>query len=496
MRWSERGSVAAVLCAVFYCVYIFAICKLPVIGIPTFRIDYSVATLTVLNSNPLAYLLQARPTAQIFVYTQAVLAKLFLDGQCKYIIYPLQHIALLVYFFSLSKVVESVLSVRLSLFTLLGAWVLFAANPGVIEGVYKLETHVGTLSMLFGGLAMVFVARWDRTRKDSSAMTFVLFYVLSILAKEDFILPPLFLLAWYLVRNGDVEKQIATHKVLLITTICVLILFLMFNRFLIVNRSYMTPVNIPGHPYFMTLNPISVARVAFHYVAGVGLHITILNLLFLGTTLTALILGIKQKETLLMTLIVLGMMAPYAIMPNHVFTYYGLKWWALEALMSSALIQIVSDRKAMIVTGLSSAMALLLVSVNNNREMADYFRNAFIVSENLQTSLATNRESINKEPRVGVIGIGPGQITNTPWQRKGETEFFLRDDLHVDTQWILFVTSGDENYTIEQDTDHDSTSRMVVKSIENTKDFGDIPYLVFGPDGHGRFSASSRKVPS
>jgi hypothetical protein len=488
---SKHPILVAIVSVVFYCLYYFIICKLPVIGIPTFRIDYFATTVTDVHSNPLKFLSRARPVTEIFVYIQAVLANFLFSGQTKYIIYPLQHITLLIYFFSISKVVESILNVRFHVFAFLAAWFLFAANPGVVEGVYKLESIVGTLSMLFGGLALYFLDRWDRNRNYSSAITFILFYLLSIFAKEDFILPPLFLLGWYLVRNGDWKQQIVTHKWFLITTTSVVFLFLIYNEFIIVNRSYMNPVHNTGHPYYMTLNPVSVAKVVFHYIVGVGLHIKLLNLLYLISTLTVLIIGKKQKEVFMITLIMLGMMAPYSIMPNHEFTYYGLKWWVWQALASLALVQIIFAQRAMMVTGLFCAFILLFVLIHVDKNPSRFFRERLAISENIQSTLEMNRVAINAQKQVAVIGIGPGQIIHTPWQKNGELGFFLRDDLKLNTQWIIFVESGDALYTIDENIQPGSNlvSMVIVKNIEDIKNFDNIPRLVFSPDGRGSFSA-------
>jgi hypothetical protein len=490
--WSLRvqSILSGSLAVVFYCLYYFVICKLPIIGVPTGRIDYYATTVAALHSNPLQYLSRARPVSDIFVYAQAVLAHFLFNGQTKYIIYPLQHIALLIYFISISKVVESILNIRLQIFTFLAAWVLFATSPGVIAGVYKLESIVGTLSMMFGGFALIFLVRWERNRECSSATMFILFYLLSIFAKEDFILPPLFLLGWYLVKNGDWKRQITAHVWFLFTIISVLIMFLIYNEFIIVGRSYMDPVNDTGHPYFMTLNPISVAKVIYHYIAGVGLHTKLLNLLYLVTTLTVLIRRKNEREVLLITLIILGMMAPYSIMPNHEFTYYGLKWWVWQALTSLALVQIICIQRATMVTGLFGVLILLLVLGNINRNPIQFWLNRFAISENIQNTLASNRKELNAQKQVAVIGIGPGQIVNSPWEKNGELEFFLREDLKLDTQWIVFVKSEDYRYIIDDKihSGSNSKSKVIVKDIRDIHKFDNISRLVFGPDGHGHLS--------
>lgn len=315
--WNERPIIATGMATILYCVYYFVVCKLPIVGTPTFRIDYFVTTATRTDGGIMQYMIHSRPISELYVYIQTVLARYFLNGQAKYLIYPFQHLALLVYFLSISKAIESIFKTRIHTLTFLAAWVLFITNPGIIGGVYKLETIVGTVSMFFGGLALVVLSRWDQNRTHSAAITFVSLYALSIFAKEDFILPPIFLLGWYLLKDGEWRRQLSDHKWLLSSVAFLLVFFVVFNKFIIPGRSFIDPVDKAKSPYFMTLNPISMAKVAFYYFVDEGRHIRVLSAFYAVATLAALALEKKWKETLLVVLIVSGLMAPYLIMPNQ-----------------------------------------------------------------------------------------------------------------------------------------------------------------------------------
>ena len=488
--WSEQPVLAAVLAIFMYCIYYFVICQLPVFGIPTFRIDYSVATVTTAGNDPLALLVGARPVAEIYLYVQSLVAKHLFNGQGKYIIYPLQHIALLIYFISIAKVIESILNFKFNIFSILGAWLLFVVNPGAIEGVYKLETIVGTLSMLFGGVALMYLVNWDRDKQRSSAIFFILFYALSLFSKEDFILPPLVLLGWYLVRNNDWQQEVHKYKEILIATFSVLFLFLIFNKFIIAHRSYMDPVQQSGHPYFMSLNPVSVLNVVYYYLTGFYRHIKILTVLYVASSFIAIMMMRSRiKEILVIVLIVLCLMAPYSIMPNHLFSYYGLKWWAWQTLTTLALAQLILASRSVLATALLSSIILVFAYKTTDRNVSNYFRTNFAISNNMQISLSMNRELINAQKKVAVIGIGPGQISNSPWQGNGETEFYLRNDLNTDTQWIVFVESGDDRYVIDnrQQPNFYVNKKVIVLDRKELEGFGTVPQFVFSPDGQGRF---------
>jgi hypothetical protein len=493
--WNDKSLLAISLAVAIYCIYHFAFCKLPIVGTPTFRIDYFATTITRANDGIMRSLIHSRPISELYVYIQAILAKNFLDGQAKYIIYPFQHLSIIVYFISISKVIESIFKVRIHVLTFLAAWVLLITNPGLIGGVYKLETIVGTISMLSGGLALVALSRWDRNRKSSTAVIFVLLYALSIFAKEDFILPPIFLLGWYIYRDGDWKKQLYAHKWLLSSTALLLIFFVAFNKLIIPGRSFIDPIEHAKSPYFMTLNPFSMAKVALLYFLDEGRHIRVLSAFYVAATLASLVLVKKWKETLLIALIIAGLMAPYLIMPNHIFPYYAIKWWVWQTIFSLLVIQIIFAKKQAIVATLIGVAVLAPALINLTRHkgitwnQSAYFRDRFAKSENVQKTLLKNRQLINAQKQVAVVGIGAGEIEQSPWQGNGQTAFFLQGDFCLNPKWIVFVKSSDTSYVVSDESpmDLDMAPEVMVKNIDEIDHYKHIPRLVFGPRGNGEF---------
>lgn len=499
--WTENPAFVFSMAAIFYAVYYFVLCKLPIIGIPTFRIDYFATTVSRAHDDLARSILHARPISELYVYFQAIISRWFLKGQAKYLIYPLQHAALFIYFFSILKVIESIYEMRFRAITSLTAWLLFMTVPYVIGNVYLLETIVGTLSMLFGGLSLVFLAKWHAQKNVKWSALFFAFYTLSIFSKEDFILPPLFLLGWFLLKDGEWKSRVISHKWMLISLILLLSSFVVFNEFIIPGRSYMDPVEQLNAPYYMSLYPLSVLKVVFYYAFGIGLHIKIITLFYLTIVFASLAMRIKWKEHLLIVLIISGLMAPYAILPNHLFPYYGLNWWVWEILVSFALIQIMLPRHYFVAVALVGLSVLIpdLKGIYKHRNMSwyqsIYLRDNFSTSENLQKTLTSLRAKINSHKQIAVIGIGPGEIEQSPWQGNGETEFFLRDDLKLKPQWIVFVRSSNDSYSTESSASPASSlgSKVIVKNIKYLKDYKNLTRLVFNPNGVGTLMDSLSK---
>lgn len=490
-----RLIVAVALAAALYAVFYFVICGLPVAGTPTFRIDYFVATVTAEN-DVLAALMHLRPVSSLFVYAQAAVASA-LGAEVRYVIYPVQHIALLIYFFSVAKVLESVFRVRLTIVSLLIAWLLFILTPAVVEGVYKLETIVGTLSMLFGGLAMLFFVRWESGKGRGSAIAFLACYATSILAKEDFILPPLFLLAWCIVRDGDWKQQLLARKWVVGAVCLSLAFFMLFNKVIIPGRAYIEPVDQADSPYFMTLAPASIISVLHYYVIDCGRNVKLIFMLYALASLAALLLRRRWKETILVAMIVAGLLAPYMIMPNHLYSYYGEKWLPWETIGSLIIIQAIFGARrhlSIAVSALAGAIILVptLIGVYRHDDVlwfrAAYYRGTFSVSRNLHDTLVANRDVINHYKQVAVVGIGPGQLDQSPWQGNGETEFYLSGDLKLKPQWVLFVWADGPAHRVDKfvKPDFAPRSRVIVKDIRELGHYKNLPALVFETDGSGR----------
>jgi len=491
----SRPVIAVALAAALYAVFYFLICGLPVSATPTFRIDYFAASVTG-GDDFLKALIHARPVVTLFVYAQTVLADA-LDTEVRYVIYPLQHIALLVYFFSVAKALEWIFKVRLAIASLLIAWLLFILTPAVMEGVYKLETLVGTLSMLFGGLAMVFLVQWERGKGRGAAIAFLACYVASILAKEDFILPPLMFIAWCIVKDGDWKQQVLARKWVLAAIALSLVFFLVFNKAIIPGRAYIEPVKRADSAYFMTLDPASVIRVLRYYITDCGRNVALIFMMYGLASLASLLLRKHWKETILVAMIVAGLLAPYLIMPNHLYSYYGEKWLPWEAIASLIIVQSAfGARKRLAIAASCVIGAAILVptfiGLYRHSDVlwfrAGYYREIFSVARNLHATLVANRDAINRHKQVAVVGIGPGEVEQSPWQGNGETEFYLSGDLKLNPQWILFVRAGGPSYRVDNEIQPDFApqSRVIVKSIGELDHYKRLPALVFQKDGKGR----------
>jgi hypothetical protein len=132
-----------------------------------------------------------------------------------------------------------------------------------------------------------------------------------------------------------------------------------------------------------------------------------------------------------------------------------------------------------------------LVGIYQHRDVnwygSTYYRNRFAISENLLNTLSINRTALNSHRQIAVLGLGPGGIDQSPWQRNGETAFYLSRDLGLTPRWILFVRPGSPSYLVDDDgsAGADPEKKVIVKDIAQLKAYPSIPRLVFDARGNG-----------
>lgn len=487
------------LCTAFYGLFYFVLCRLPVFGFPTFRIDYLAATVTRGDelSDFAAALRHSRPVSALYASFQGAFALAVLEGQTRFTLYLLQHAGLLAYFLAITKMLEQMFRVRLRVLAILAAWAAVTTAPETIEGIYKLETIVGTLSMTLGSFSMLALFQWRKNRLPRWLVMFFLLYCLSVLAKEDFALPPLILLGWLIIEDGirwqQIVKKAQEYRPILAGLAVFTVFFWIFNKYIILDRSFVSPVAIVDSPYWVSLHPADLVEAAKRYTAGLNKNAIMILLAYVLASSAALLLRRRWRETLIVFLMVLGLMAPYLVMPNHVFGYYAVKWLVVEALTFVALVQLIFNSQLVAtlvaVVGSTLLVAPVVSGVQEKKHrvwhVSNYFRDRISISENIHKTLATLREDLNQEARVGVIGMGPGQIDQSPWWNGGESHFYLSGDLQLKPQWILFFMD-----TVAQRPNilHDDfpDSAVLEVNFAHIGNFEGMKALVFRKDGVGR----------
>lgn len=493
----QRTGLAVTVALAIYCVVFFVALGLPVVGVPSFRIDYYATTITRGDdvSDFVAALFYSRPGSAIFQSIQAKLAIMFLDGEARYITYLLQHVGIFIGFFATLRVLESILRTRLTLAAIVSSWLMYLSTYAVLEGVYKLETIVGTLTTIFGCLSLYFLVRWHEVRGTRHAVASLALFAAAIFCKEDYILPPILLLGWYLVANPITSVENRRYWKMLAGFVAIVVAFLAFNKMVTTSRSFISPETSATSPYYMTLAPTSMLKAAMYYWSGTGFGAKAITLGYAACSVIALLHRRYWKETLLVGLVVFGLMGPYLIMPNHGYAYQAQKWLVWQVLVIVAAIQIALGRRRIVANALcalaSAAVVLPTASgfiskTDKYYHMTRFVMDSFEVARNMQSSLEANREELNRHEVVAVLGIGPVQIVQSPWAGNGETAFFLTGDLGLEPAWVLYTREFSNAYRAVG-----RSPQVVVKNIGEFAAGQEPVVMAFDPRGRGTLVARS-----
>jgi hypothetical protein len=272
----------------------------------------------------------------------------------------------------------------------------------------------------------------------------------------------------------------------------VVVAFVVFNRVILPGHSFIESIPDPTSPYYISTAPVDMLRTGWNYATQRGTQATFVYALWIAMSLVALALRVRWKETLWIGLVVGALMGPYVILPNHQFVVYALKWLPWQVLGAMLLLQcIASERwqRERMATFASVAIALLvtahtLAMLHLGKDLlyhqANSLRNGYATARRLQDSLVRERDALNRQPEVAVLGVGLGRMLLSPWHDQGETDFWFEEDLGLRPRWVVYVPTPDASYPLGK------RNHVEVRSIEDFVRDKPAAAFVVGRDGAGR----------
>ena len=360
-----------------------------------------------------------------------------------------------------------------SLPALTAAAAILFSFPGSLDWVKYTGLITNLLSGIFGVLALLFLHRGLAGEARRSAIAAgLLFYALSVFSKEDFVLPVFLFLGFHLTRTGVPRKRAAF--VLAGAAACVLAL-LLYNGTL--PHSF-TSLGASG-PYQVHLSPSSVAATLVRYLT--------LSPYLVAVMITTIVVGLAAARVdreswrpLLLGFAITGsLIAPYAVLPNHVAPYYPFGWlaWMTGLIAVGVSVLAARVRWPALVYAVSVLLAILAVRQTHVERCAivRWYGNESQRNENITRTLVENRAALASLPAVGVVGVEG----LSPWSRLDGT--YLRTRLDLENRWIVFVPRSDIFYML-----NDSDGKVHIRSLASLSKSPHLPLLVFDPSGRGR----------
>jgi len=328
------------------------------------------------------------------------------------------------------------------------------STPVIVE----YARYTGMITHLLSGslglaavLALFRASESDRPQHPAHGwyLLSVTLVVLSVLAKEDFILfyalSLVFAVLWCPARRA---RLLAWGMAGLL--ICAA---LIAASKLLASTSFLGVAD-PASTYYLDLTPASVTHTVWRYLTGavhpaMQAHGRVVAVIFMVSALMALWLTAVRRQatrSAYFVLSVLALIAPYSVLPNHVNVYYELIW--LPMLMAAAVAATVEmtvgsaagraatsvwRSRTPVTVMLAIAATLTLVDYPGRAGIAAWYDERMQANVRVLAMLEAQRAGINAAPAVCVSGAD----SFSPWfMHDGQ---YLRNVLGLDTTWNVLV---------------------------------------------------------
>lgn len=359
------------------------------------------------------------------------------------------------------------------------ALLCFSSSSVVESGKYT-GMMTSQVSMLFGVGALI-AFHLSHTRKEW-VWLFVgaTSFALSVFAKEDFILPVL-CIAVYHLASPRISKGRALVEIASVIGVCAL---LYIHTSLFKDNVYVKGDSDPSAPYFVNLEFWSVARVFRHYV-GVTLPNWPVRIAFLIAGMAWLLKG-WWREYLALAAVAVGLIAPYTVLPNHIFNFYSTNWvcWWVGLIAFTPIPFRLPRLQRATYRILAGAMALVVFSVTWDTQttrvsVSQWYETMIRKNQRMVKSLLRHQRELGTVPSVGIVGV----TDLSPWL-KHQGEFLCQ--LGLTNQWIVFVPPDLPWYKmlLEPGDQVVPGKRTCILSSAAIGKYPDLLYIRFDADGN------------
>lgn len=381
-------------------------------------------------------------------------------------------------------------SLRFSVSVLVMMGVLSFSDISAFEHGKMLGLITNLSSNFFGILALLLLlVPFDEKRAapvpwTKSNLLGLIAYAMSVFCKEDFLLPPLLLIAYQLLRDWQrpEPQRLQFLKTGLQTGIALAVLaalgmgfsFLVKNPFLAgltgaVQGSGSYAVNLSLDSVFASLNKLTITYIPTQTALAV----------------IAFIAGYwwlpqKRKEIALLVCIIFVLILPYALIPNRILPYRTFGWLPWLAATAGIMIQTVLDRQRNAITHLILHGLILISSVclyffleTPRQIVALWYQTGQAINHNMLQSLEQYRVQLAHQDKVGILGVEG----LSPWSNTDAE--YLRKKLGFPQHWIVFIEKSTIFNTIEvPQPDKRQVPEEKFKTLQFTTQLCAFPHLV------------------
>ncbi|MEP6632795.1 MAG: hypothetical protein ABJA62_01155 [Luteimonas sp.] len=384
--------------------------------------------------------------------------------------------------------------------------VVFGAIVFSHVSAFQHATYLGLLtnliSHLFGFAALFALLRGWRAGHVPMLVLAAGAYLLSAFAKEDFLLPPLLLIAFLAFSERNRTDAPASRSVRRSRWISCLAFAAICAGSLLWNAHVRSPFvaglfspTTSSAAYAVELSPRSLVG-AYWTLQGAYAPFASLAALVACAWLWISVPRLRP-HVLWYLATVAALILPYAVIPHNmpIFrTYAWLPWLggivaiALQVSMQRFADSTTAPRARFGIAVLSVVVATLLVwshQAARKGVVNDYVRAAELNRRTVRT-LVAQRAAVLREPAVGIVGLQD----SSPWC--ANDAFYVNGKLGFRNKWIIFVPRETACYTQQaRDVAHKRGINVAVVAAANLCGYGALPVLEYEADGSGKLGRAS-----
>lgn len=403
----------------------------------------------------------SRPVSTNFIYLMGALGPA--------VAYPLLALMTLAVPFLVLRFVQKFFDVHFGVAGVVLFGAIAFSHMSALEHTKFLGLFTNLTSHLFGLLALLLILHAWRGRDLAKAALAVASYGVSAFAKEDFILPPLILLAvlafeeMRATRTTRAGIPLSRWSLLFGIAVGLAAFAAVSFNFFLSNNPFVSGVAAAAStaaPYAVDMGPVALAKAFTKLTFG---FIPVPSLLVLiGFAAAAWARPSARLRLFALAATLVALVLPYALIPNNMPDYRAFSWLSWFGGVIVLAVLWVADR---VLAGRDGARRIVLVAVplvmalgvfaqaNPQRQaVAGWYRAQQSANQAMIASLRANRRLIAREDVVGIVGVdAPSPWSNTDAQ-------YLHRKLYFDNKWIVFVDKDSMFFQIDPIVDGQVTS--------------------------------------
>lgn len=360
--------------------------------------------------------------------------------------------------------VSSLLNARIGLVGVL----VFSAMTFFHHSTFEHSKFLGLITNLsshfFGCLTLVLLLHARQKLSWVLVLVSAFFYALSVFSKEDFVLPPLLFIVYFILKlyfpvfEGRAKNTVDTDRarkwVAIVALLLTSIAFLSILYSVIFRNPFVAGAvgDLSGNsPYAVVVSPkvflASLIKLTFEY-APVSTGACIGALIFVGVFSQT-----RRFESAIIFLVVFSLILPYALIPNRSLPYRAFGWlpWFyatfvvfLSLLLGGEFRKWVKDEVARFLAGFLFLLCTLLLYMNRDSvlSVANWYALNQDINLRMLNTLQYHKDILDNEMLVGVVGVSG----LSPWSNSNGA--FLKNKLGLSNRWVVFVDGSSIYYRV------------------------------------------------